>query len=90
MSYILSEKDTQAVLHILVEQLEVQPAQLTPEARLHEDLGADSLDDVQIFMEVEERFNLVIPDETAERVSTVGDLFETLENLLERPDRHLA
>jgi acyl carrier protein len=82
MSNQLSEKDTKAVLDILVEQLGVQQAQLTPEARLQEDLGADSLENVEIIMAIEERFNLSIPDEMTERISTVGDVFEALAELL--------
>ncbi len=82
MNNLLSDNDTKALLDILVEQLGVQENQLTPEARLEEDLGADSLDKVEIIMSVDERFNLTVPDETAERVSTVGDLFEALADLL--------
>ena len=84
MNNLLSENDTKAVLDILVEQLGVQETQLTEEARLHEDLGSDSLDDVEIIMSVEERFSISVPDELAERVSTVGDLFELLGGLLEK------
>ncbi|SPE54791.1 Acyl carrier protein (modular protein) [Verrucomicrobia bacterium] len=84
MNNILSDQDTQAVLDILVEQLGVQEPQLTPDARLQEDLGADSLDIVEIIMTVDERFDISVPDEVAERVSTVGDLFDTLAQLLEK------
>lgn len=82
MNNLLSERDTKVVLAILVEQLAVQESQLTPDARLEEDLGADSLDKVEIIMNVEERFSISVPDEVAERVSTVGDLFETLAEIL--------
>jgi acyl carrier protein len=78
----LSEKDTKAVLNILIEQLGVQEAQLAPDARLMDDLGADSLTVVEITLALEERFNLSIPDEQWERVSTVRDLFELLAELL--------
>jgi acyl carrier protein len=91
MNNLLSEKDTNAVLDILVEQLGVRQDQLTPEARLEEDLGADSLDKVEIIMSVDERFGISVPDELAERVSSVGDLFEMLAELLQnqqgRPGR---
>ena len=83
MNNLLSEKDTKAVLDILVEQLGVPEAQLTPGARLREDLGADSLEDVEIMMALEKRFNLSIPDEMTERISTVGDVFEALAELLQ-------
>ncbi len=63
MKHQLSEPDTKAVLDLLVEQLGVQRAQLTPDAKISEDLGADSLTVIEIAMAVEERFNLSIPDE---------------------------
>jgi acyl carrier protein len=84
MNDILSERDTKAVFDILTEQLGVEQAQLTPDARIEEDLGADSLTKVEIIMALDERFNISIPDEVAEKVSTVGDLFEALGELLER------
>ena len=65
-------------------QLGVERAQITPEAGLMADLGADSLDMVEIAMKVEETFNLTIPDEEMENVHTVGDLHEALANHLER------
>lgn len=82
MNNLLSEKDTEAVFNILVEQLGVPRAQLTPEGRLQEDLGADSLTLVEITMALEERLDISIPDEEWERVTTVGELFEALANLL--------
>ena len=87
MNNLLSETDTKALLDILVEQLGVQENQLTADARIEEDLGADSLDKVEIIMSVDERFNVSVPDELAERVSTVGDLFEVLSELLEKRER---
>jgi acyl carrier protein len=82
MNELLSESQTKAVLNILVEELGVQATQLTPDARLEEDLGADSLTMAEIIMSVDERFDVCVPDEMAERVVTVGDLFETLAELL--------
>ncbi len=90
MNNLLSETDTKAVLDILVEQLGVQETQLTPDARLEEDLGADSLDIVEITMSVDERFNISVPDEVAEKVSTVGDLFEALADLLGKREQRLV
>ena len=87
MNNPLSEKDTTAVLDILIEQLGVQESQLTPDARLQEDLGADSLEVAEIIMALEERFNLAIPDKMIERISTVGDVFEALAELLQTPAR---
>ena len=86
MNNILSDKDTQAIFDILVEQLGVQRTQLTPNAKIRDDLGADSLEDVEIAMALEEHFHLSIPDEQLEAVSTVGDLLETIGELLASPD----
>lgn len=82
MQNILPDKDTQAILDILVEQLNVQRIQLTPHANIQKDLGADSLTVIEISMALEERFHLSIPDEQWETVSTVGDLLETMAKLL--------
>jgi acyl carrier protein len=86
MNNILSDKDTQAVLDILVVQLGVQRAQLTHDAKIQEDLGADSLTVIEIAMAMEERFQLMIPDEQWETVSTIGDLMETIAKLLAAPN----
>ncbi|MFH0930481.1 MAG: acyl carrier protein [Candidatus Zixiibacteriota bacterium] len=64
------------VKEIIVEQLGVDPAQVTPEASFVNDLGADSLDTVELVMALEEEFNLEIPDEEAEKISTVGQTIE--------------
>jgi acyl carrier protein len=90
MNNILSEKHTKLVLDILAEELGVQEAQLTSDARLQEDLGADSLTLVELTMVLEDRFNLSIPDEEWEKVATVGDLFEALGDLLGKPELRRA
>ena len=59
-------------------QLQVQRTQITPEAGLMADLGADSLDMVEIAMKSEEEFGFVMPDEEAEKVVTVQDLYEAV------------
>ncbi len=82
MNHLLSENDTKAVLDILIEQFGVQRQQLTPEARLQEDLGADSLTIAETTLALEERFHLTIPDEAWDRISTVSDVFEVLAELL--------
>ena len=82
MNKLLSENDAKAVTDILVEQLGVQPDQLTPEARLQQDLGADSLTIIEITLALEERFHVAIPDEMSEHVSTVGDIFDLLADFL--------
>jgi len=89
MNNLLSDKDTEAVLDILVEQLGVQKDQLTFDARLEEDLGADSLTVAEITIALEERFNLSIPDAKSDRVSTVGDVFETVSELQGKQNQRL-
>lgn len=82
MEDLLSEADRKIVIEILTRELDVKPSQLAPEARLDDDLGADSLSKVEITLALEERFNLSIPDERAERVHTVGDVYELLADSL--------
>lgn len=84
MNALLCDKDIKAVLEILAKQLGVNESQLTAEARLEEDLGADSLTVMEIVMSLDERFNISIPDDAAERISTVGDIFEMLGALLKQ------
>ncbi|NMB38449.1 MAG: acyl carrier protein [Firmicutes bacterium] len=61
------------VRDILVEQLGIKPEEVTQEASLQDDLGADSLDVVELVMTFEEEFDLRISDEDAEKISTVAD-----------------
>ncbi len=63
----------QKVMDIIVEQLKVSPEEVTPEASFIEDLGADSLDLVELIMAMEEEFGLEISDEDAEKIQTVQD-----------------
>lgn len=66
--------DVQAkVKEIIVNKLGVDEGQITPEASFTNDLGADSLDTVELVMEFEKAFGLQIPDEDAEKIGTVGD-----------------
>lgn len=67
------------VKEIIVEQLGVNPDQVTPEAKFIEDLGADSLDTVELVMAFEEEFGAEIPDEDAEKMQTVGDVIKYIE-----------
>jgi acyl carrier protein len=85
MNNVLSETDARIVLDILTEQLGVERSQLTPEARLEEDLGADSLELVEIAMALDEQFHISIPDEAIEKISTVGDIFEVLSEFVSKP-----
>jgi acyl carrier protein len=61
------------VKEIICEQLGVEENEVTPAAKFIEDLGADSLDTVELVMAFEEEFDLEIPDEEAEKITTVGD-----------------
>ena len=66
------------VKDIIVEQLGVNPEQVTPEASFIEDLGADSLDTVELVMAFEEEFGAEIPDEDAEKLTSVGAVINYL------------
>jgi acyl carrier protein len=72
------------VKDIIVEQLGVNADEVTPEAKFIEDLGADSLDTVELVMAFEEEFGAEIPDEDAEKLQTVGDTIKYIE---ERGDK---
>jgi acyl carrier protein len=61
------------VKNIIVDQLGVEESQVTGTAKFVEDLGADSLDTVELVMALEEEFSIEIPDEDAEKIATVGD-----------------
>ena len=61
---------------IIAEQLGVKAEEVTPQASFIDDLGADSLDTVELIMEFEKEFNIAIPDEQAEKISTVGEAIE--------------
>jgi acyl carrier protein len=64
---------------IIVEKLGVDESEVTPEASFTNDLGADSLDTVELIMELEKEFNVSIPDEQAENITTVGQAISYLE-----------
>jgi acyl carrier protein len=68
------------VKSIIVDKLGVEESEVTPEASFTNDLGADSLDTVELIMEFEKEFNIAIPDEQAEKIGTVGDAISYIEN----------
>ena len=84
MTNTLTETEITKVQDILVHQLQIKREQLTPEARIMADLGADSLDMVEIAMKAEEEFSFTLPDDEAEKIVTVGDLNEAVGKFLGR------
>jgi len=76
----LTKSDIEAkVKSIIVEKLGVDAGEVTPEASFTNDLGADSLDTVELIMEFEKEFNISIPDEQAEGITTVGEAVSYIE-----------
>ena len=70
------------VVNIVADQLGVKEQEVKPEARFIEDLGADSLDTVELVMALEEEFGIEIPDEDAEKAKTVGDVIAYIDKKL--------
>ncbi len=68
------------VTNIIVDKLSVEESRVVPEASFLDDLGADSLDTVELIMEFEEEFDLEITDEDAEKITTVGAALEYINN----------
>ncbi|MGK7899945.1 MAG: acyl carrier protein [Hormoscilla sp.] len=79
------ETTLERVQKIVVEQLSVEIDQVKPEASFTEDLGADSLDTVELVMALEEEFEIEIPDEVAETIDTVGKAVEHIKEKLQAP-----
>ena len=71
---------SERVINIVSEQLGVEKERVTPETSFVNDLGADSLDTVELVMALEEEFGLEIPDEEAEKIATVGDAVKYIES----------
>lgn len=69
----------QRVQEIIVDKLSVEPDEVKPEANFANDLGADSLDTVELIMEFEKVFKISIPDDQAEKIATVGDAIAYIE-----------
>ncbi len=68
------------VISIIVDKLGVEESEVTHEASFTNDLGADSLDTVELIMEFEKEFNIAIPDDQAENIQTVGDAVSYIEH----------
>jgi acyl carrier protein len=67
------------IVSIIVDKLGVESSEVTLEASFTNDLGADSLDTVELIMEFEKEFNIAIPDDQAEKIATVGDAIRYIE-----------
>ncbi len=68
------------VKEVVVEQLNVSPDEVKEDSKFAEDLGADSLDVVELVMSLEEKFDIEIPDEEAEKIATVADAVKFIED----------
>ena len=68
------------VKEVVVEQLNVSPDEVKEDSKFADDLGADSLDVVELVMSLEEKFDIEIPDEEAENIATVADAIQFIEN----------
>ena len=75
----MNSPNFEKVKEIIVEQLDVQADQVTDDASFIEDLGADSLDTVELVMALEEHFDIEIPDEDAEKIKTVRDAVQYID-----------
>jgi acyl carrier protein len=79
----MSSSIAERVSKIIVDKLGVDESEVTPEASFTNDLGADSLDTVELIMEFEKEFDISIPDEQAENIQTVGQAVSYLESQLQ-------
>ena len=75
----MSDSILSQVKEIIVEQLSVEPEKVTLDAKFIEDLGADSLDNVELIMAIEEKFSVEVPDDVAETLKTVKDVVDSIE-----------
>ncbi len=76
----MAENIEERVREIIADRLGVDPEEVTPDASFVEDLGADSLDTVELVMALEEEFGVEIPDEDAEKIQKVGDAIEYIKS----------
>jgi acyl carrier protein len=73
------------IKQVVSEQLGVKPEEIKPTASFRDDLGADSLDAVELIMALEEKFGIEIPDKDAEEMLTVNDAIKYIENKINKP-----
>jgi len=81
-NYIVMSDITSRVKAIIADKLDVEETEVTPEASFTNDLGADSLDTVELIMEFEKEFNIQIPDDQAEKIQTVGHAIAYIEEVI--------
>lgn len=81
-----AENFEERVKKIITEQLAVDAAEVTPQAQFVQDLGADSLDTVELVMALEEEFDIEIPDEDAEKIKTVGEAINYIKDKAVKKD----
>jgi len=82
VSRVKMEEITTRLKEIVMDRLDVEEEQIKPEASFVEDLGADSLDIVELIMGIEEEFDIEIPDEDAEKLTNVGEAMDYIKNKL--------
>lgn len=80
---MVEESIEEKIKKIIVERLGVNPSEVTEQASFVNDLGADSLDTVELVMEFEDKFGIEIPDEDAEKIRTVGEAISYIKNKIE-------
>jgi len=76
----MSQSIEEKVKDIIVDRLSVSPDKVTPEAKFMDDLGADSLDTVELVMAFEEEFGIEVPDEDSEKLQSVGEVIKYIES----------
>ena len=81
----MNQEIFEKVKTIVADQLEVKPEEISPESNFANDLGADSLDTVELVMALEEEFDIEIPDEAAEQIDTVAKAVEYISEKVEAP-----
>jgi acyl carrier protein len=82
---MVTDKMRKKVVHILSENLSVDAGSITDESHIYDDLGADSLDAVEIVLAIEEAFKVEIPDAESEKIRQVKDIYSYLETVLNQP-----
>ncbi len=75
----MAKVSLETVKKVIADQLGVEESQITPESHFIDDLGADSLDTVELVMALEEEYGIEIPDEDAEKIQTVGDVIKYIQ-----------